>query len=96
MVFGWPALREKLLCQEHGLADVSTELFKAAVLRYLPGAPFSDATELRFDGLDNGAFVLTWFMSATEQRLSRLTVPRTAFSALRAGTGLGRDASGLR
>ncbi len=32
-------------------------------------------------GSDNDALVLTWFMSRTEQRLSRLTVPRTAFNA---------------
>src|SRR5262249_50302247 len=81
VVFGWPALREKLLCQEHGIADVSMELFKAAVLRYVPGALFSDETELRLDGANDNDIVLTWFMAGTEQRLSRVTVPRHAFSS---------------
>jgi CpXC protein len=89
VVFGWPALREKLLCQEHDLDDVSMELFKTAVLRYVPGAPFSDATELRFDGLDDGALVLTWFVAGTEQRLSRLVVPRAAFGAFEREPGWG-------
>jgi hypothetical protein len=33
-------------------------------------------------GPDNDALVLTWFMSGTEQRLSRLTVPGMAFASV--------------
>jgi hypothetical protein len=81
IVFGWPALREKLLCQDHGLDDLTMELFKAAMLRYLPAAPVSDETELRFDGMEDGKLVLSWFMAGTEQRLSRVRVPQAAFAA---------------
>jgi hypothetical protein len=59
VVFGRPVLQEKLLRQEHGLDDVSMALLKVAVPRYVPGAPLSDATELRFDGHNNGALVPT-------------------------------------
>ncbi len=81
IVYGWPALREKLLCQDHGLDDVTMELFKAAMLQHVPSAPVSDETELRFDGMDDGKLSLSWFMAGTEQRLGRVGVPPAAFSA---------------
>lgn len=87
VVFGWPALREKLLCQEHDFNDVSMELFKTGVLRSVPGAPFSDETELRFSGLVDGALELTWFMTGTEQRLSRLKIPLESFRDFEAEAG---------
>lgn len=87
VVFGWPALREKLLCQEHELDDVSMELFKAGVLRNVPGAAFSDETELRFSGLVDGGLELSWFMVGTEQRLSRLVIPRESFTAFEREAG---------
>lgn len=79
IVYGWPALREKLLCHDHGVDDLTMELFKTALLRYIPAAPVSDATELRFDCMEDGKLVLSWFMAGTEQRLSQVRVPRAAF-----------------
>lgn len=55
VVFGWPAMREKLLIRELGLDDVVIELLKLDLLRDIPSAPFGAGTELRLveaEGLD--------------------------------------------
>src|SRR5881394_851289 len=48
LVFGWPALWEKLAIDDHHLDDIQVELLKVGLLRSLPESPFSFATELRF------------------------------------------------
>ena len=35
----WPALREKVVCQDAGLDDVELELTKMAILRNVAGSP---------------------------------------------------------
>ena len=45
ITFGWPAMREKLLCPELGLDDLTLELLKAAVMRTVQKPPFADSTE---------------------------------------------------
>ncbi|HUZ64422.1 MAG TPA: CpXC domain-containing protein [Acetobacteraceae bacterium] len=82
LVFGWPALREKLLCQQLGLDDVTLELLKIAVMRDVPGAPISDATELRLVGGDDTQLDFAWFNALSEERLASLEVPRDAYDSL--------------
>jgi len=79
LVFGWPALREKLLAVELGLEDVSLELLKMAVLRSVQKPPFADGHELRLDGGDMTTLRLAWMDSATEAKLATLAVPRSAY-----------------
>jgi hypothetical protein len=33
IVFGWPALKEKVLAQEHGISDIELEMVKMAIIR---------------------------------------------------------------
>jgi hypothetical protein len=77
IVMGWAALREKLLCRELGLDDVTLELVKLAVISTVTGAPLGDDTELRLDLLTDESFELVWIKSATEARLASLSVPRS-------------------
>lgn len=87
-VFGWPALREKLLAAALGLDDVTLELLKLAVIRDIPGAPFGATTELRLHDVEAGAeagveaddLVLRWSNLETETPLSQLRLPRKAFA----------------
>ncbi len=79
ITFGWPAIREKLICPDLGLDDVTLELLKAAVMRNVQKPPFADSTELRLIGADDGALKLAWLDSATEATLASLQVPRDIY-----------------
>lgn len=79
LVFGWPALREKLLCSDLDLDDVTLELLKLAVLSDVPKPPLGQESELRLLGGDAATLELGWVIGATEERLVRLPVPRAAY-----------------
>ncbi len=79
-VFGWAALREKLLAAALGLDDVTLELLKLAVIRDIPGAPFGMTTELRLHDAEADDLVLRWSSLLTETPLSQLRLPRAAFA----------------
>jgi hypothetical protein len=84
LVFGWPALREKLFCSEYALDDVVLELLKIAILRNVPKSPLSDATELRLVGAGDGALKFAWFESVSEQQISVLDVPHDIYDDIAA------------
>ena len=46
LVFGWTALREKLICEDLGLDDTTLELLKMAIMRDVQHPPLADQTEL--------------------------------------------------
>jgi hypothetical protein len=74
LVFGWPALREKLICGELGLDDVTLELLKIAMLRTIPGAPYADARELRLIGGDADVLRLCWIEAESEERVASVDI----------------------
>ncbi|MGH7043857.1 MAG: CpXC domain-containing protein [Acetobacteraceae bacterium] len=80
ITFGWPAMREKLLCLDLGLDDAILELLKAAVMRTVQKPPFADTTELRLLGAEHGALALAWLNSMTEATLAGLEVPRDIYT----------------
>lgn len=90
LVFGWPALREKLLADEYGLDDVTLELLKIAVIRNVSGSPLSDSTELRLTGQDagqdtgqdGGVLHFAWLESESEKHIATLDVPRESYDDL--------------
>ena len=84
LVFGWPALREKLIAQEEGMDDVVLELLKVGVVRNVPSSPLSDGTELRLVQADQTNLILRWINSSTEQGLSDLTLDRSLYEDLAA------------
>jgi hypothetical protein len=79
LVFGWPALREKLIAKDLGLDDVTLELLKMAVMRNVNKPPISDETELRLAGGDEKALKLIWYHQVSEQEMAVLDVPRSAY-----------------
>ncbi len=84
LVFGWPALREKLLCADLGLDDITLECLKMAVLRNVDHAPMADQTELRLIRGDAATLELAWFVTLSEQILSGLDVPRDLYDSIAA------------
>ncbi len=86
IVFGWAALREKLLAAEEGIDDVLLELLKLAALRNVSGAALNDESELRLLDADADTLTLAWLVSETEQELSSLQLPRSALAGIAADT----------
>jgi hypothetical protein len=84
VTFGWPALREKLLCGEHGLDDVTLELTKLALIRGLDGPPLADSVELRLQDVDDGQLKLAWIDAAHERVIDVLNVSRKLYDQVAA------------
>lgn len=76
VTFGWPAVREKLLCAVHGIDDVVLELLKLALLRQLGDLPLSDTVELRLVGADTRQLRLAWLQAEDGALAEQLEVPR--------------------
>jgi hypothetical protein len=60
LVFGWSALREKLIAAEAGLDDVSLELLKMGVMRNAEGTTFSPDTTLRLMDFEPKRLLMGW------------------------------------
>jgi hypothetical protein len=82
LVFGWPAFREKLICQDLGLDDITLELLKMALMREVDRPPMADQTELRLVGGDSEALEFQWIVTLTEKALAGLTVPRELYDGI--------------
>jgi len=77
LVFGWPALREKLLCSAMGIDDLALELLKAAVMRFVPAVPLGrQGVSMRLTAADTETVVLTAMKDASESRIVETEVPR--------------------
>jgi len=86
LVFGWSALREKLVVLEKGLDDVELELLKMALLRGMEDPPLKVGHELRFVDLDaeTGELVFVVLVSKTEDFVEELRVPRELYDEIAA------------
>ena len=80
VVFGWPALQEKLLCADLALDDTALELLKLAILRTAAaGLTVSGAHELRLAGGDAATLSLDLLHGPSEAPEKRLDLPRQAY-----------------
>jgi hypothetical protein len=61
VVFGWPAMREKLLVRELGLDDVVLELLKLDLLRETPQIVIGAGTELRLVEAEGPDLTFCWY-----------------------------------
>lgn len=84
LVFGWAALREKLLADDLGLDDLTLELTKSAALRASGSAPVGLGTELRLVGGDAQLLLLAWLRSADETPGQRLRIQRALYDEIAA------------
>ena len=84
VVFGWPALREKIAVLESGLDDTALELAKLAILRGGGSAGFGDGIELRFLGFDDDEMVFAWISGMDEEVKERLALPRALYDDIAA------------
>ena len=82
LVFGWPALREKLHAADAGLDDATLELLKIAVLRRTPAPPFGDGKELRLVGATAETLSLAWLETENERFIAALEVPHDIYDGI--------------
>ena len=84
MVFGWAALREKLVAAEAGLDDIELELVKITMLRSLDDMPIGAETELRLVGIDenSGDLNMAWILAQDESLIETLRVPRDLYDQI--------------
>jgi hypothetical protein len=84
-VFGWAALREKIVATELGIDDVTLELAKVSILRWADGMAEEGDTELRLLGVDGeDMMVFGSFEPGAEQASSRLLAPRDLLAEIAA------------
>jgi len=76
LVFGWAALREKLIAQDASLDDVVLELLKISILRNVPSSPLADTTELRLVRADADTLTLRWMNAVNEEGIAELPLER--------------------
>jgi hypothetical protein len=75
IVFGWPALREKVLCSALGIDDVTLELLKTSVIRNVPGMALGQS--LRLTGGTDTSLTLAVMDDASEAVTATTDVPRS-------------------
>ena len=83
-VFGWPALQEKLLCDDLCLQDSTLELLKAATLAGTTGIMLTDDAELRLSGGNADTLAFDWLRAPREAVMQSLTVARQAYEDIAA------------
>jgi hypothetical protein len=84
VVFGWPALQEKLLCDDLGLLDSTLELLKAATLAGTTGLMLTEDAELRLSGGNPDTLAFDWLRAPSEAVMQRLTVARQDYEDIAA------------
>jgi hypothetical protein len=84
IVFGWAALREKLVADDHGLDDLTLELCKAAVLGVCAAAPLGLGAELRLVAVEGDLLQLAWQRSEDEEAGETLHIRRAAYDEIAA------------
>lgn len=83
LVFGWAALREKLLVGDLELVDSTVELTKLALIHGLPGAPIQAGVEMRLiDVQDDGDQVYQWANMFTGDVIETLVAPRSLYDSV--------------
>jgi hypothetical protein len=86
LVFGWAALREKIVAAENKLDDVTLEMLKLALLDGLEKPPLAAGNELRLEGVDGDEIELHWVKAETEHVVEALRVPRKLYDDIAADT----------
>jgi len=82
LVFGWPALVEKLVLRAAGLDDVTVELLKLDLMRRLPQADMGPGRELRVTSVEEGALTFAWILTEQEVPMDGFAADRALYDAI--------------
>lgn len=82
LVFGWAALREKLLAADEAIDDLDLECAKLAVIRGFGGAPIRTGVEFRMLQAEGDTLFVTWIEAESEATVDALTAPRSLIGSI--------------
>ena len=91
LVFGWPALREKIVANEAGLDDAALELLKMVVMRNAQGAPFDASASIRLLLAQPKRLLLGWERNFDDVMGAARWVERSLYDEVVAEVALGAD-----
>jgi hypothetical protein len=92
VAFGWAGLREKLLCQQLGIADADFELLKLLLMRTIASGGLTDSSSLRLLGTNaDGVLLIRWVDDAHEAVGEEFQVPRSLLDELAADGAAWKD-----
>ncbi|MDX2482028.1 MAG: CpXC domain-containing protein [Pseudodonghicola sp.] len=82
LVFGWPALVEKLVLRAAGLDDGTIELLKLDLMRRLPEAEMGPGRELRVTSVEDDALNFSWLLTEAEVPMEGFAANRALYDAI--------------
>ena len=82
LVFGWPALVEKLVLRAAGLDDTTVELLKLDLMRRLPQADMGPGRELRVTSVEGDALNFAWILTEQEVPMDGFAADRTLYDVI--------------
>jgi hypothetical protein len=86
LVFGWPALVEKLVCGELGYDDITVECIKLALLRDVHGTLLDPDHDLRLLGREAGRLQFAWIDRVSGAPMTRADIPADIYPAVQANS----------
>jgi hypothetical protein len=85
LVFGWPALAEKIRCQALGLDDTALECTKLTVLAESKAGMLDPDLDLRLTGEADDQLLLDWIDPVSGAVSGQLRVPRQIYVLIKGG-----------
>jgi len=82
VVFGWPALIEKVLARQAGIDDRTLEVAKIAVMQNSDESPVPGQMELRLVGDEDGALIFAWVRALDRLVGNAMRVPRSLIAEI--------------
>ena len=83
VAFGWAGLREKLLCEQLGVADADLEMLKLLLMRSIAAGGLTNSTSLRLLGVDeDGTLRIGWVDDEAEAVREEFHAPRSLLDEL--------------
>jgi hypothetical protein len=82
VVFGWPALREKLLAIGAGIDDTTLELAKLGVIRETRDGRIAGGFDFRLIAIEGEELLLGWIPTGTDAPVDVLGVPRALIAEI--------------
>jgi hypothetical protein len=85
LVFGWPAMAEKLLCRELGLDDVAVEALKMTAIARNTVPVLDPDLDFRLVGERGEALLFAWLDPTDGDHAAHMQVPKAAYALLKGG-----------
>jgi hypothetical protein len=82
VVFGWPALIEKILARQAGIDDRTLEVAKILVMQNSDESPVPGQMELRLVGDEDGDLVFAWVHALDRTVGDAMRVPRSLIAEI--------------